>query len=155
MRPSVIRQPHGAALSPAAGGATPFAWEQIGRELGITPGGTVNIAQLTVDRHAASARGDQPAFRSVNADGGRRSLTYRELARLTDRFGNALKSLGVGKGDCVFVLCGRRCELYVAVLGALKVGAVVSPLLPAFGPEPIRNRMAQANGKVLVTTANA
>ena len=155
MRPSVIRQPHGAALSPAAGGATPFAWEQIGRELGITPGGTVNIAQLTVDRHAASARGDQPAFRSVNADGGRRSLTYRELARLTDRFGNALKSLGVGKGDCVFVLCGRRCELYVAVLGALKVGAVVSPLFPAFGPEPIRNRMAQANGKVLVTTANA
>ncbi len=155
MRPSVIRQSHGAALSPAAGGATPLAWEQVGRELGITPGGPVNIAQLTVDRHAASARGDQPAFRFVNADGGRRSLTYRELARLTDRFGNALKSLGVGKGDCVFVLCGRRCELYVAVLGALKVGAVVSPLFPAFGPEPIRNRMAQANGKVLVTTASA
>ena len=63
MRPSVIRQSHGEALSPAAGGATPFAWEQIGRELGITPGGPVNIAQLTVDRHAASARGDQPAFR--------------------------------------------------------------------------------------------
>ena len=155
MRPTVIRQSHGAALSPAAGGATPFAWEQVGRELGITPGGTVNIAQLTVDRHAASARGDQPAFRFVNAEGGRHGLTYRELARLTDRFGNALKSLGVGKGDCVFVLCGRRCELYVAVLGALKVGAVVSPLFPAFGPEPIRNRMAQANGKVLVTTANA
>jgi len=77
------------------------------------------------------------------------------LARLTDRFGNALKALGVGKGDCVFVLCGRRCELYVAVLGALKVGAVVSPLFPAFGPEPIRNRMAQADGKVLVTTASA
>ena len=77
------------------------------------------------------------------------------MARLTDRFGNALKALGVGKGDCVFVLCGRRCELYVAVLGALKVGAVVSPLFPAFGPEPIRNRMAQADGKVLVTTASA
>ena len=155
MRPSVIRQSHGEALSPVAGGATPFAWEQIGRELGITPGGPVNIAQLTVDRHAASARGDQPAFRFLNADGGRRSLTYRELARLTDRFGNALKSLGVRKGDCVFVLCGRSCELYVAVLGALKVGAVVSPLFPAFGPEPIRNRMAQANGKVLITTASA
>ena len=155
MRPTVIRQSHGAALSPAAGGATPFAWEQVGRELGITPGGTVNIAQLTVDRHAASARGDQPAFRFVNAEGGRHGLTYRELARLTDRFGNALKSLGVGKGDCVFVLCGRRCELYVAVLGALKVGAVVSPLFPAFGPEPIRNRMTQANGKVLVTTTSA
>ncbi|MBK8889723.1 MAG: acetate--CoA ligase [Dechloromonas sp.] len=155
MRPSVIRQSHGEALSPAAGGATPFAWEQIGRELGITPGGPVNIAQLTVDRQAASARGDQPAFRFLNADGGRHSVTYRELARLTDRFGNALKSLGVRKGDCVVVLCGRSCELYVAVLGALKVGAVVSPLFPAFGPEPIRSRMAQANGKVLVTTASA
>ena len=155
MRPTVIRQPRGEEISPAADGATPFAWEQIGRELGIAPGGPVNIAQLTVERHAASARGDQPAFRFLNADGGRRSLTYRELARLTDRFGNALKALGVGKGDCVFVLCGRRCELYVAVLGALKVGAVVSPLFPAFGPEPIRNRMAQADGKVLVTTASA
>ncbi len=155
MRPTVIRQPRGEEIYPAADGATPFAWEQIGRELGIAPGGPVNIAQLTVERHAASARRDQPAFRFLNADGGRRSLTYRELARLSDRFGNALKALGVGKGDCVFVLCGRRCELYVAVLGALKVGAVVSPLFPAFGPEPIRNRMAQADGKVLVTTASA
>ena len=155
MRPTVIRQSHGEAISPAAGGAAPFSWEQVGRELGIAPGGPVNIAQLTVDRHAASARGGQPAFRFLNADGGRRSLTYRELAGLTDRFGNALKSLGVCKGDRVFVLCRRSCELYVAVLGALKVGAVVSPLFPAFGPEPIRSRMAQANGKVLVTTASA
>jgi len=155
MRPTVIRPSPGEGIAPAAGGATPFAWERIGRELGIAPGGPVNIAQLTVDRHAASVRGDQPAFRFLNADGGRSSVTYRELARLSDRFGNALKGLGVGKGDCVFVLCGRRCELYVAVLGALKVGAVVSPLFPAFGPEPIRNRMAQADGKVLVTTASA
>jgi acetyl-CoA synthetase len=155
MRPTVIRPSPGEGIATAAGGATPFAWERIGRELGIAPGGPVNIAQLTVDRHAASARGDQPAFRFLNADGGRCRVTYRELARLSDRFGNALKALGVGKGDCVFVLCGRRCELYVAVLGALKVGAVVSPLFPAFGPEPIRNRMAQADGKVLVTTASA
>ncbi|MBN8463968.1 MAG: acetate--CoA ligase [Dechloromonas sp.] len=155
MRPTVIRPSPGEGISQAAGGETPFAWERIGRELGIAPGGPVNIAQLTVDRHAASARGDQPAFRFLNADGGRSSLTYRELARLSDRFGNALKALGVGKGDCVFMLCGRRCELYVAALGALKVGAVVSPLFPAFGPEPIRSRMAQADGKVLVTTASA
>lgn len=47
------------------------------------------------------------------------------------------------------------CELYVAVLGALKIGAVVAPLFPAFGPEPVRNRVAQARGKVLVTTSSA
>ena len=53
------------------------------------------------------------------------------------------------------MLCGRICELYVTVLGALKIGAVVSPLFQSFGPEPIRSRIGQAAGKVLVTTASA
>jgi hypothetical protein len=116
--------------------------------------GHLNIAALAVDRHAHSARADRTAFRFLGADGNTRNVSYRELAELTDRFGNALTSLGVVKGDCVFVLCDRVCALYVAVLGALKVGAVVSPLFQSFGPEPIRNRIAQAAGKVLVTSSS-
>jgi acetyl-CoA synthetase len=58
----------------------------------------------------------------------------------------------VGRGDRVFVLAGRIPELYVAVIGALKNGSVVSPLFSAFGPEPIRARLAAGEGKVLVTT---
>ncbi len=153
MRPTVIREAGGDGQASPKGAA--FSWLDIARELAIEPGGPLNLAWLAVDRHAAADHADKPAFRFLAEDGGRSEITYRELACQTDRFGNALKALGVQKGDCVFVLCGRRCELYVAVLGALKIGAVVSPLFPAFGPEPVRSRIAQASGKVLVTTASA
>lgn len=153
MRPPLIRKSPPA--SPSATNGAAFSWAQVGRELGLSPGGPMNIAHLAVDRHAHSAHSGKTAFRFLGVDGSTRNVSYRELANLTDRFGNALKSLGVHKGDRVFVLCGRICELYVAVLGALKIGAVVSPLFQSFGPEPIRSRIAQAAGKALVTTTSA
>ena len=70
-----------------------------------------------------------------------RDLSYLELSRLTNRFANVLRALGVGKGERVFVLAGRIPELYVAVLGSFKNGSVVSPLFSAFGPEPIATRI--------------
>ena len=79
-------------------------------------------------------------------------MTYGELSRLTNRFANVLRSLGIGKGDRLFMLSGRIPELYIAVLGSLKNGTVVSPLFSAFGPEPIATRVNLGAGKVLVTT---
>ena len=152
MRPLLIRKSPVDSLSLAPG--SEFSWPQVGHDLGLSADGNLNIAALAVDRHAHSARADRTAFRFLGADGNTRNVSYRELAELTDRFGNALTSLGVVKGDCLFVLCDRVCALYVAVLGALKVGAVVSPLFQSFGPEPIRNRIAQAAGKVLVTSSS-
>ncbi|UCV08569.1 acetate--CoA ligase [Dechloromonas denitrificans] len=155
MRPPVIRKsPLHSRPAATASDGTAFSWAQVGRELGVSPAGSLNMAYAAVDRHAHSAQAEKAAFRFLRPDGSAHAVSYRELAGLTDRFGNVLKSLGVTKGDCVFVLCGRICELYVAVLGALKIGAVVSPLFQAFGPEPIRSRIAQAGGKVLVTTAS-
>ena len=130
-------------------------WAEAAQALGYAGAGAFNMAALVVDRHVAAGRGEHVAFRFIGESGERREITYRQLAAESDRFGNALKALGVAKGDSVFLLCGRRCELYVAVLGALKIGAVVAPLFPAFGPEPVRNRVAQAGGKVLVTTRSA
>jgi acetyl-CoA synthetase len=153
MRPPLIRKSR--VDSPSTAKGAMFSWALISRELGESSDGTINIAHLAVDRHARSARAEKTAFRFLGADGSTRNVSYRELAGLTDRFGNTLKLLDVKKGDRVFVLCGRICELYVAVLGALKIGAVVSPLFQSFGPEPIRSRIAQAAGKVLVTTASA
>jgi acetyl-CoA synthetase len=152
MRPPLIHQ---SSLAPLPRGEnTPFSWAKIGDELGISSDGPINIAHLAVDRHANSGLADKTAFRFLAAHGSSRNLSYRELAKLTNRFGNALSALGIKKGDTVFVLCSRICELYVAALGALKIGAVVSPLFQSFGPEPIRNRIAQAAGKVLITTVS-
>src|SRR5512144_1898201 len=129
-----------------------FSWDAMRRELGVVPGGFVNIGYAAVDRHLATPVCDRVAFRFVARDLRRRDVTYLELARLTNRFANVLRGLGVGRGDRVFVLAGRIPELYVAMLGALKNGSVVTPLFSAFGPEPIKTRLALGEAKVLVTT---
>ncbi len=127
-------------------------WDEARRALAGLPGGGLNIAHEAVDRHAAGPRASRVALRWLGMDETRRDITYGELAALSNRFANVYRSLGVAKGDAVIVLCGRIPELYAAVLGGLKCGAVVSPLFAAFGPEPLQTRINLGHGKVLVTT---
>ena len=148
-RATLIRKTPGAFRVPPN---APLGWEAARAMLAGLPGGGLNIAHEAVDRHAAGARASHVALRWLPAAGGRRDLTYAELARLSSRFAHLLRGLGVAKGDVVFVLCGRIPELYGAVLGALKCGAAVSPLFQAFGPEPLKTRINLGRGKVLVTT---
>jgi acetyl-CoA synthetase len=147
-RPALIRK----TAAPRVAPNPPLAWEAARLRLEGLPGGGLNIAHEAVDRHAAGERAGHVAIRWLPAAGGRRDLTYAELARRSSRFAHLLRSLGVRKGDVVFVLCGRIPELYAAVLGALKCGAAVSPLFQAFGPEPLKTRINLGRGKVLVTT---
>jgi acetyl-CoA synthetase len=130
-----------------------FSWSDVWALLDGLPGGNgYNIAHEAVDRHATGARAERTAIRWIGKNGERRDISYRELKAETDRFANALRGLGVTPGERVFVLMGRLPELYVAVLGALKAGCVVSPLFSAFGPEPIATRIEMGEGRVLVTT---
>ena len=129
-----------------------FRWPVPGRELAAQPGGGLNIAWQAVDRHAAGALGNKTAFRFLSRDLPPRNVSYSELSLLSSRFCNVLRGLGVGRGERLFVLAGRIPELYVAVLGGLKNGSVVSPLFSAFGPEPIATRVNLGTGTVLVTT---
>ena len=130
-----------------------FSWEAIRRKLdGLPRGRGLNIAYEAVDRHAAGARADRVALRFLRRDGTVENLTFAALRGETNRFANVLRRLGVGRGDRVFLLLGRVPELYEAALGTLKNTSVLSPLFPAFGPEPIRQRVALGDGRVLVTT---
>ncbi|HEY6104545.1 MAG TPA: AMP-binding protein, partial [Anaeromyxobacteraceae bacterium] len=130
-----------------------FSWEGARAALDGLPGGRgLNIAHEAVDRHAAGPRRSRVALRFLSKEGGRRDLSYQDLAAETSRFANALRALGVGKGDRVFALLGRVPELYVAALGTLKNGSVFCPLFSAFGPEPVRARLEMGGGKVLVTS---
>jgi len=130
-----------------------FSWSDAWSLLGGLPGGNgCNIAHEAVDRHATGARAERTAIRWIGKNGERRDISYRELKAETDRFANALRGLGVKPGERVFVLMGRLPELYIAVLGALKAGCVISPLFSAFGPEPIATRLEMGEGRVLVTT---
>ncbi|MDX2030423.1 MAG: acetate--CoA ligase [Blastocatellia bacterium] len=126
-----------------------FTWEAARAELDGLPGGRgLNIAHEAVDRHA----GERLAIRWLGKSGEIREFTYGQLRELTTRFANGLRALGVARGERVFALTGRIPALYIAALGTLKYGAVFCPLFSAFGPEPIRARMALGEAKVLVTT---
>ncbi|HET7233056.1 MAG TPA: AMP-binding protein, partial [Longimicrobium sp.] len=131
-----------------------FSWDAAARmELsGLPGGGGLNIAHEAVDRHAAGPLRDHAAIHWLGKEGEDVVFTYGGLRRLTSRFAHALRALGVGKGDRVFALAGRIPALYVAALGTMKAGAVFSPLFSAFGPEPIRARLALGRARVLVTT---
>jgi acetyl-CoA synthetase len=129
-----------------------FSWEAVRAELAM-PGG-LNIAYHTLDRHVIEGRGEKRALRclSKNENDKRRDFTFRELLALSNRFANLLQDLGVGEGERVFSLLGRIPELYIAALGTLRNGSVFCPLFSAFGPEPVRTRMAIGDARVLVTT---
>ncbi len=130
-----------------------FSWETTERELtGLPDQRGLNIAYECVDRHAQGPRRDRLALRWLSKSGDVRDITYDGLRRLTNRFANVLRDLGIGKGARVFALAGRIPELYTAALGSLKNGDVFCPLFSAFGPEPIHQRLSIGEGNVLITT---
>ena len=128
-----------------------FDWEEMYRELDWLPGGGLNKAHEAIDRHANSDKKNKLALIWEGKNGEREDYTFGDLQLLTNQFANVLGSLGIEKGDRVFIFMDRLPELYVAFFGALKAGAVVGPLFSAFGPEPVKDRMQDSAAKVLVT----
>jgi acetyl-CoA synthetase len=123
---------------------------------GMGPG-LCNIAYAAVDRHTTGPAARRTALRFVSdtpRDGviTTRDLSYAELGQFSRKFSSALRSLGVNRGDRVFIVMARGPELYIAMLGGLRNGSVVSPLFSAFGPEPIATRVNLGRADVLVTT---
>jgi acetyl-CoA synthetase len=130
-----------------------FTWSGARRLLSGLPGERgLNIAYEAVDRHVDNGLAGKTAIRWISKDNDVRDYTYADLKRVSNRFANVLRGLGVGKGDRVYSLAGRIPELYIAALGTLKNGSVFCPLFSAFGPEPVRARLSIGKAKVLVTT---
>ncbi|MSQ41641.1 MAG: acetate--CoA ligase [Dehalococcoidia bacterium] len=130
-----------------------WSWDRAKAGLDL-PNGLVNQAYECIDRHAAGQRAQKHGMIWEGADGKVERYTFAELKRHTNRFANALRTLGIKKGDRVFFFADRIPELYFGVFGALKLGAIAAPLFSAFGPEPVRERVQRAEGVVIVTTPN-
>ena len=119
----------------------------------------INICEEALDRHAIGQAADRVALRYLPAtwpadEASSIDITYGALRTLTCKFANALKNLGVQKGDVIFSLSPRIPELYTVALGSLRAGLVFSPLFSAFGPAPILSRMKKGNGKVIFSLAS-
>ncbi len=128
------------------------SWQTV-RET-FTRDGSLNIAEVALDRQIAAGRGDDVAIKFLRKNGNVESISYAELTSASARFASALAAHDVARGGRVFTLLGRVPELYVTALGTLRRGAVFTPLFSAFGPEPIRTRMEIGSADVLVTTAS-
>jgi acetyl-CoA synthetase len=129
-----------------------FRWEDIEKELDGFDDGGLNIAYEVIDRHAKTSLKDKVALCWEGKDGEGEEYTFLDLHRLTNRFANVLKDLGVKKGDRVFTYGDRIPEIYISLLSALKVGGVIGPLFSAFGPDAVKDRLGDCAARVLITT---
>ncbi len=115
-------------------------------------GGKLNVAANCVDRHALGTLRNKAAIIWEGEPGDRRTLTYWDLFREVQQFANVLKSLGVGKGDRVGIYLPLIPECAVAMLACARIGAIHSVVFGGFSPESLRDRMNDAEAKVLVTS---
>jgi len=114
-------------------------------------GGTLNVSYNCLDRHVAAGSGDKVAFHWEGEPGDTRTVTYADLLADVQRFANVLKSLGVRRGDRVAVYMPMVPELPVAMLACTRIGAAHSVVFGGFSSDALRDRINDAQAKVLVT----
>jgi acetyl-CoA synthetase len=114
-------------------------------------GGTLNASVNCLDRHVEAGGGDKVAFHWEGEPGDTRTVTYAELLEEVCRFANALRSLGVRKGDRVNIYLGMVPELPVAMLACARIGAPHSVVFGGFSAEALRDRINDAQAKILIT----
>ena len=114
-------------------------------------GGTLNASYNCLDRHVEAGGGDKVAYHWEGEPGEERSITYKELLDEVCKFANALKALGVRKGERVAIYLGMVPELPVAMLACARIGAPHSVVFGGFSAEALRDRINDAEAKVLIT----
>ncbi|MSQ08223.1 MAG: acetate--CoA ligase [Dehalococcoidia bacterium] len=128
------------------------SWWDIYKELDWLPGGGLNNAYNAVDRHVVKGFGDKLAMIWAGKNGEEERYTFREFMEHSGKFANALSSLGLKRGDRVFIFLDRLPENYFVSMGTLKAGGVIGPLFSAFGPDPVRDRLQDSGATILITT---
>ncbi|MGH7905773.1 MAG: acyl-CoA synthetase [Candidatus Binataceae bacterium] len=106
-----------------------------------------NMAEWVIDRHVNEGRGGK-----VAAWAGERPYTFEQIRRLSNRFGNVLRSLGVVRGDCVMLRMGTNIHTMTALLGILKIGAVVLPTNQLFRERELEKILANSEAVAAVST---
>jgi acetyl-CoA synthetase len=113
-------------------------------------GGKLNVSHNCLDRHLGS-NGDRIAYHWIGEPGEERSVTYRDLHEEVCRLANVLKSLGIRKGDRVAIYLPMVPQLPAAMLACARIGAPHSVVFGGFSSEALRDRINDAEAKVLIT----
>jgi acetyl-CoA synthetase len=117
------------------------------------PGGHTNLAYNALDRHVAAGRGDQIALITLDERGGRRTFSYLQLLGEVEGAAAALRGLGLGRGDRLTIYMPTCAEAVVAMLAAVRIGAIHSVVFAGFGSGALGDRI-RASGSRLVLAAD-
>jgi acetyl-CoA synthetase len=114
-------------------------------------GGQLNVSENCLDRHVDAGHGDRVAYHWEGEPGDTRTITYADLLAEVQRFANALKDLGVAKGDRVAIYMPMIPELPVAMLALTRIGAAHSVIFGGFSPDSIVDRVNDGGCTVVIT----
>lgn len=114
-------------------------------------GAKLNITANCLDRHVNDARRNKVALIWRGEEGRERIFTYQKLLSQVSRFANALKKIGVKKGDCVCIYMPLVPEQLIAMLACARIGAVHSVVFGGFGSAALNMRIQDAEAKVVIT----
>jgi acetyl-CoA synthetase len=117
--------------------------------------GRLNASANCLDRHVEAGNGDRVAYHWRGEEGEERDVTYADLHRDVQRFANALKDLGVEKGDVVGIYLPMIPEVVVAMLACARIGAPHNVVFGGFSAESVRERMEFSEAKALITVDGA
>ena len=117
--------------------------------------GKLNLSYNCLDRHVEAGNGDRVAFHWHGEEGEEREITYAELHRDVQRFANALKDRGIGKGDVVGIYLPMIPEVVISMLACARIGAPHNVVFGGFSPEAVRERLEFSEAKALITVDGA
>ncbi|HEY1508509.1 MAG TPA: acetate--CoA ligase [Solirubrobacteraceae bacterium] len=117
--------------------------------------GKINASYNCLDRHVEAGIGDRVAFHWRGEEGEERDLTYADLHADVQRFANALKDLGVEKGDVVGIYLPMIPEVIISMLACARIGAVHNVVFGGFSADSVKERMEFSEAKALVTVDGA
>ncbi len=117
--------------------------------------GKINASYNCLDRHVEAGNGDRVAFHWRGEEGEERDLTYADLHRDVQRFANALKDLGIEKGDIVGIYLPMVPEVVVAMLACARIGAPHNVVFGGFSADSVKERMEFSEAKALITIDGA
>ena len=129
-----------------------FNWASMDKEFDWYNGGVYNVAHESLDRHAQNWRKNKIALYSITANNEVRKFTFGEMSKLTSQLASGLSKLGASKGDRIFVYLDRTSELYMSMLGVIKLGGIAGPLFSALGPEAVRDRALDCGARFMITS---
>ncbi|WP_437966680.1 acetate--CoA ligase [Sorangium sp. So ce260] len=118
-------------------------------------GATLNVTESCLDRHLTTATKNKAAIIWEGEHGATRTLTYAQLHRETLLLANALKRLGIEKGDRVAIYMGMVPEVAVAMLACARLGAVHTVVFGGFAADALRDRIHDSQAKLVITQDGA